>query len=153
MKFQSLWNMDFGRKATPIILGRIFALFSVIIVLAGCKSNYDAELAKLPGISGDYILETINGNKLPFAPPHHGGAPQVTSGMFTIKSDGTCTSKIHFTPPSGKAMIREVRATYEREGNTLRMKWHGAGRTIGTLDGDSFTMKNEGVLFSYRKQP
>ena len=61
--------------------------------------------------------------------------------------------KIQFTPLSGKALIREVSATYKREGNTLRMKWHRAGRNIETLDGDFLTMKNEESLFSYRKQP
>jgi hypothetical protein len=31
------------------------------------------------------------------------------------------------------------------------MRWAGAGMTTGTLEGDTFTMNNEGMSFSYHK--
>ena len=31
------------------------------------------------------------------------------------------------------------------------MKWQGAGMTIGTVEGDTFTMDNEGMVFVYKK--
>jgi len=31
------------------------------------------------------------------------------------------------------------------------MNWQGAGTTIGTVEGDTFTMNNEGMVFAYRK--
>ena len=33
------------------------------------------------------------------------------------------------------------------------MQWQGAGVTIGTVEGDTFTMENEGQVFLYRKTP
>jgi hypothetical protein len=75
----------------------------------------------------------------------------VRSGSFTIKADGTCSTKTVFVPPSGTEATREVSATYTKEGSKLTMKWQGAGMTIGTVEGDKFTMDNEGMVFVYKK--
>ena len=48
-------------------------------------------------------------------------------------------------------VAREVSATYTNEGSKLTMQWHGAGTTTGTIEGSTFTMDNEGMLFVYRK--
>ena len=53
--------------------------------------------------------------------------------------------------PSGAPASREVKAAYTRDGNKLQMKWQGFGQTIGTVEGNNFTMDNEGVRFAYRK--
>ncbi len=53
--------------------------------------------------------------------------------------------------PSGQPQSREVSATYTRDGSRLTMQWQGAGVTIGTIEGDTFTMDNEGQIFLYRK--
>jgi hypothetical protein len=52
---------------------------------------------------------------------------------------------------AGMAAPIEVKATYTREGNKLTMKWQSGGMTIGTVEGDTFTMSNEGMVFVYRK--
>jgi hypothetical protein len=31
------------------------------------------------------------------------------------------------------------------------MRWQGAGMTIGSVAGDTFTMNNEGMVLAYRK--
>jgi hypothetical protein len=31
------------------------------------------------------------------------------------------------------------------------MQWEGAGTTVGTVEGNDFTMNNEGMVFVYRK--
>jgi hypothetical protein len=49
------------------------------------------------------------------------------------------------------SITREVKATYTRQGSKLTMQWEGAGMTTGTVEGDMFTMNNEGMVFSYRK--
>jgi hypothetical protein len=56
-----------------------------------------------------------------------------------------------FIPPSGDEVIREVPATYTSDGSELTMQWQGAGVTVGTVRGDTFTMDNEGMIFIYRK--
>ena len=44
-----------------------------------------------------------------------------------------------------------MRATYTRHGSELTMQWQGAGTTVGTLTGDTFTMNNEGMMLAYQK--
>jgi len=75
----------------------------------------------------------------------------VQSGVFIINADGSCSSKVSFAVESGEELSREVKATYTREGSTLAMKWEGAGTTTGDVAEDTFTMNNEGMIFSYRK--
>ena len=151
MKTVPLRHGEAASKTVPMILRYIAATFAICIFLAGCQCKQQGETTTHPDISGSYNLATINGNTLPYTPPHQGGAPLVTSGTFTIKPDGNCTSKILFALPSGKSSSREVSATYKQEANKLNMQWHGAGRTIGTLEGDTFTMNNEGAIFIYRR--
>jgi hypothetical protein len=109
------------------------------------------DASKLPDIAGSYTLVSINGTPLPFTVTHEGPGIQVTSGTFTIRADGTCASVVAFLMPSGQAQSREVSATYMRDGSRLTMQWQGAGVTNGTIEGDTFTMDNEGQLFLYRK--
>ena len=76
---------------------------------------------------------------------------QVRSGAFTINADGTCSSKMVFVPPSGAEATREVGATYTKDSSKLTMKLKGAGTTTGTIQGNTFTMENEGMLLVYKK--
>ena len=99
-------------------------------------------------ISGKYTLVSVNGNALPFSHPE---GPVIRSGVFTINKDGTCSSQMTFSIPSGSDASREVAATYTREGSRLTMTWSGAGTTIGTIEGNMFKMDNEGMIFVYRK--
>ena len=102
-------------------------------------------------VSGVYTLVTVNGNKVPASVSHEGVALQVRSGTFIIKADGTCSTKTAFVPPSGSEVTREVSATYTKDGPKLTMQWQGAGTTTGTIEGDTFTMNNEGMIFAYKK--
>ncbi|HVO52758.1 MAG TPA: hypothetical protein VMV60_17315 [Thermoanaerobaculia bacterium] len=93
---------------------------------------------------------SVDGNAVP-ATVRHGATLTVKSGVFIINADGTCSSKLVFSPPSGGDITREVKATYTRQRPTLTMKWEGAGTATGTVEGDTFTMNNEGMVFTYRK--
>ncbi len=125
------------------------ALLTVGLLLSSCKA--EAKVATGSDPSGVYALVTVNGNKVPASVSHDGTALQVRSGTFTIKADGTCSTKTVFVPPSGSEATREVSATYTKEGSKLTMQWQGAGTTTGIIEGGTFTMDNEGVLFVYRK--
>jgi hypothetical protein len=124
-------------------------LLALSLFLSACKQ--DGNIAKGKDFTGVYTLETVNGNKVPATVSHDGTALQVRSGAFTINADGTCGSRMVFVPPSGVEATREVSATYTREGPKLTMQWKDAGTTTGTLEGDTFTMDNEGMVFAYRK--
>jgi hypothetical protein len=88
---------------------------------------------------------------VPASISHEGVELQVRSGSFIINEDGTCNSKTVFVPPSGTEVTREVTATYTRDGSRLTMQWKGAGITEGIVQGDVFTMDNEGMVFVYEK--
>jgi len=113
-----------------------------------------ATAAKSKEVAGVYTLVTVNGKKVPATVSHEGAALQVRSGSFTINVEGTCSSKVTFVPPSGREATVETSATYSLEGlklNTLNMQWQGAGKTTGTIEGNTFTMENEGMVFAYQK--
>jgi hypothetical protein len=119
------------------------------LLLSACK--HEAGAAKDTDPTGAYALVSVNGSTVPASLSHEGVALQVRSGSFIIKADGTCGTKTIFVPPSGTEVAREVEATYIREGSKLTMQWRGAGTTTGTLDGNTFTMNNEGMVFVYKK--
>ncbi len=101
--------------------------------------------------TGVYALVSVNGNQVPANISHDGATLQVRSGTFTIKADGTCSTKTVFVPPSGAEATREVSATYTKAGSKLTMRWKGAGMTTGTVEGNTFTMNNEGMVLAYHK--
>jgi hypothetical protein len=128
----------------------------MVVVCAGCKQE-----AKVPADTktvaaatadinpvGTYSLATVDGNKVPYTIQHEGHTMTIKSGGFTINADGTCSSKMFL---EGRDAAIEVKATYTQEGPKLTMKWQGAGMTIGTVEGDTFSMNNEGMVLAYRK--
>ena len=155
----------FATSVTPFVPWYLLGALAVSILLSGCgregaprpatpaPSPAATDAAKLPEISGTYTLVSINGVALPFTVTHEGPGIQITSGTFTIRPDSTCTSVMAFLVPSGQAQSREVSASYTRDGSKLTMQWQGAGMTSGTVEGDTFTMENEGQLLLYRKTP
>ncbi len=102
-------------------------------------------------VSGVYRLVTVNGLKLPAKVSHEGAELEVRSGTFTITADGKCTSKMIFVPPSGQEATVNRRATCTRQGPGLNMQWEGAGTTSGKVEGNTFTMDNEGMVLVYSK--
>ena len=70
---------------------------------------------------------------------------------MTLNADGTHSCVTTFKVPSGQVMNKEVGGTYTRDGSKFTMQWKGAGTTTATLEGNTFTMNNEGVLFAYQK--
>ena len=123
----------------------------MILVLAGNGCKQEARVAADANPVGTYTLVSVDGNNVPCTMQHEGHALAVKSGVFVINADGTCGSKVVFGPPSGRDVTNQVKATYIREGPKLTMQWQGAGTTTGTVEGNSFTMNNEGMVFAYRK--
>lgn len=101
--------------------------------------------------STTYKLVSIDGQTVPCSPMHDGQrVPEVSGGVMTINSDGTFAGGLEFTDPHIVAPSGAP-GTFTRESNTLTMKHPGAGYTKATIDGDKFTMDNEGMLFVYQK--
>ena len=138
-----------------IALRCLVALF-VAVAWTACapkaKTAADTKTVPAPGTDinpvGLYTLVTVDGNKVPCTVQHEGHTMTIASGSFSINADGTCSSKIAL---AGRSSPIEVHADFTRQGPKLTMKWQGAGMTLGTVDGDTFTMDNEGMVFAYRR--
>jgi hypothetical protein len=126
-------------------------MISAFLVLAGtgCKNEATGDANLDP--TGVYALVSVDGKNLPCSLSHEGASPTIKSGVFTIKADGHCSSLITFSLPERGDMSREVKATYTSRGAELTMQWEGAGMTMGNVNGNTFTMTNEGIVFAYRK--
>jgi hypothetical protein len=131
-----------------IALKLCFVLAAGLVMSACTKQESALKEADPVGI---YALVSVNGNRVPANISHEGAAMQVRSGTFTINADGTCSTKTTFVPPSGTEVAREVSATYTKDGSRLTMQWKGAGKTVGNIEGNTFTMDNEGMIFVYKK--
>ena len=126
-------------------------LLSLVMVAGWTGCEKAAKVAAEVNPAGTYALVSVDGKAVPCTVQHEGRALTVKSGTFIINRDGTCSSKVSFSPPSGGDVLREVKASYTQQGAKLTMKWEGAGTTTGTLEGDTFTMNNEGMIFAYRR--
>jgi hypothetical protein len=136
-----------GRRQTKrrSLLLCLLPLFTVM-AWVGCRQ--EAKVASETNLVGTYALVSVDGNKVPCTVRHEGHTMTIKSGRFIINADGTCGSQMSL---EGRDAAIEVKATYTREGQKLTMKWQGAGMTLGTVEGDTFTMNNEGMVFAYRK--
>ncbi len=118
-------------------------------VATGCRPDSDSHTGAAP--LEVYTLVSVDGKAVPARIQHEGASLEVRSGSFTLGPERTCQSRITFVPPTGRELTRETTATYVQDGSRLMMSWKGAGKTMGILDGDQFTMTNEGTVFGYRK--
>ena len=127
-------------------------LMVVAAALFGCNKTRTTEATEtvVNDPAGVYILVDVDGESIPGMITHGGHEMMLYSGRFTINGDKTCISETVF---GSQKINRTVKATYSQDGSTLKMKWVGAGRTVGTVEGDRFKMNNEGMVFTYKKQP
>lgn len=134
---------------TPRIVALTVLGVLLLLALTGCQNN-KAE-SNHADIAGVYPLVSVNGSNVPCALSHGGTAMTVKSGELAIHADGSCRSLVTFSVAGHKDINREVKAHYTRQGNELTMRWVGAGTTKGQINGNEFTMNNEGMVFLYRK--
>lgn len=112
---------------------------------------WGAEPPAVTDPTGTYALHSVDGKEVPCDAEHDGHKMNISSGQFTIKADGTCSSRMVFSVESGPETTRQVQGLHTLEGSTLTMKWRGGGTTTGTVDEDTFTMTNEGMVLVYKK--
>ncbi len=148
---KNIQNKLNSKSPRPARLLFLYAFLGICTALVSAGYKEETKVAAEPDPVGTYALVTVDGKQVPCAVEHDGHALTIKSGIFIINADGSCSSKMVFTPPSGGDATREVKATYTRQGATLTMKWEGAGTTTGNVEGNAFTMNNEGMLLSYRK--
>ena len=135
----------------------MLSLCSLTVLLwTGCKPEAnvasDPKTAAAPAAAvdpaGTYALATVDGKPVPCTLTHEGHTMTIKSGQFVITADGTCRSQMVL---EGFNAPIERSATYTQAGTKLTMKWQGFGRTEGSVEGNTFTMNNEGMVLVYRK--
>ncbi|MBT8137944.1 MAG: hypothetical protein KJO54_13090 [Gammaproteobacteria bacterium] len=124
----------------------VFLLIACALLLAACQAGVRPD-----AVTGIYYLTSVDGAPIPGNVTHDGVDLFISSGTFIISADGTCLSVTDFAPPGGDTMRREVHAKYVVEDGRLAMTWEGAGVTHGSVDGDTFTMDNHGMIMEYRR--
>lgn len=137
----------------PLNRPTILALFALAASTPGatttCRGGEQPSSDINP--TGVYRFVSVDGKTVPCNISHEGMTMSIKSGVFTIGADGTCSSLMKFSVASQEEVSRKVKATYTRKGKELTMHWEGAGTTVGKVDGNNFTMTNEGMILSYQK--
>ncbi len=154
MKRNQIEREPAGRHTLEQLIGLLFAVL-MVVVLTACKQeakaptdSKDAKVTTDINPVGTYALVSVNGKNVPTTIAHEGHDIPIASGSFAINADGSCSSKMFL---SGRDAAIETKAAYTRDGTNLTMQWEGAGTTVGTVEGNTFTMNNEGMVLLYRK--
>ena len=141
-------HLNIETNFTSRIIALIVLTVLLLLLFTGCKEEPRTSDINPPGT---YELVMVDGNSVPCQLTHEGVDMIVKSGSIIINADGTCRSLSTFAVPPHPDVHREVNATYTQSGAELTMFWQGAGMTKGKVDGNQFTMNNEGMIFTYRK--
>jgi len=149
MKTKSNTNHYQPQPATPRFPHLCLFWACLMLAATGCKPA--ADVSANPDPVGVYTLASVDGKSVPCELVHEGVTLTIKSGVFTINPDGTCRSQMAFTVPAHGDQSTDMKATCRRQGAELTMKWQGAGRTLGNVHGNLFTMTNEDMVLAYRK--
>jgi hypothetical protein len=133
----------------PHFLGLSLVAALLLLGGTGCKKETSTSANIKP--TGVYALVSVDGKSVPCTLNHDGAALTLKSGSFTFNADSNCSSVINFSLPEKEDMNREVKAIYTQQGADITMQWEGADVTMGNVNGNTFTMTNEGMVFAYRK--
>jgi hypothetical protein len=127
-----------------------FVLFLASLLLVAC--NQGSKTEESYDFTGTYNLVSVDGHAVPYAPIHEGQqAPEIVSSSISLKDDGTFSMVMSYTNPSGGTISNDFTGTYTSQGSDFNLKWEGAGQTKVTIEGDTLTLNNEGMLFVYQK--
>lgn len=134
---------------TPRLIAIMLLAFVLLCALTRARAQTTNQTAIAP--SGVYSLVSVDGKTVPCTIDHEGTAMFVQSGTFTISTNGQITSVMTISVGDRKDRRIDTHATYTLRDTELTMKWRNAGTTKGRVAGQTFTMKNEGMTYVYRK--
>lgn len=117
---------------------------------------------RLSAIAGTYVLVSIDGHPVPYAPPREADRPAdapppptIAGSTFTVNADSTfqLTMSYRMGPPGAeRATEGQFSGTYVRQGDGYNFTWKNAGQTPVALRGDTLVLNNVGMLFAYLRQ-
>ena len=136
------------------------AIFACVAVAAARASVARAASTNNPTLPGSYVLLTIDGHPIPYAPTHPGmpanapPAPEVLAATMVIRPDGSFIMAMGYRRTmSGveRFQASPFTGTTTPDGAGFLAHWDGAGTNRLAFAGDTLIMDKEGVGFAYRK--
>lgn len=142
-----------------VVIGSVFVL--ACVAAAGARASVGrATNTNSPALPGTYVLLTIDGHPIPYAPTHPGmpanapPAPEVLAATLVVRPDGSFIMAMGYRRTvSGVERFQATpfTGTTTPDGAGFLAHWDGAGTNKLAFAGDTLIMDNEGARFAYRK--
>ena len=109
----------------------------------------------LENVIGTYLLETIDGDPLPWVLLQVGDNKlEVSAGSVTLNADRTCSDSLTLeTTQSGnvESDTASELCTYTTDGQAITLTYTDDTVSDGTIIGSALTIADDGLAFIYRK--
>lgn len=132
---------------------KLFSLVVLMLVFLGACD--DSGTGPDNSVHGTYTLDTVNGNKVPFAIVQIGNDKlEIMSGSVTINADGTFSGRTTLrTTEEGRTTTEEesFTGTYTNTNNSFTFRTSDGDTYSGSVTGGSLTLIVEGFTLVYRK--
>ena len=133
---------------------RLASVVLTSVLLTACGDSFSPE-----GVSGLYVLETINGVALPFSETvtEQGITLTVaiTDGSVSLNENSTFSISLTLSITSGGTTLTQTgtdSGTFQlQEPSTIRLTSSDGDVTSGTLDGNRLTLIEDGNSFVFSK--
>ncbi|HSQ29148.1 MAG TPA: hypothetical protein VLN49_04820 [Gemmatimonadaceae bacterium] len=145
----------------PLSLFVAFAAGLACLTVAGAQTSVWRGVSNSGrDLPGTYVLMTIDGHPIPYAPMHPGtpaGAPpgpEVLAATLVVRPDGSFIMAMGYRRTvSGVERFQATpfSGTTAPDGAGFIARWEGAGANKLAFAGDTLVMDNEGVRFAYRR--
>ncbi len=138
---------------------RALAMIAVAATLVAAACS-DGPNDPKPTIAGTYVLQSVNGQALPYIVPGETAADEfaVTAGSIVLTNAGTfvMSESIRFTSAGSSAdMTLTGSGTYTAAGGTLTFTVSdpelGSSSFVGTLSDRTLTIADEGEVWVFRR--
>ena len=133
-------------------------LLSLALALAivGCGSDSSSEPTNA-SVAGTWTLQSVNGSQLPFTLSNVGSTKiELVSSVVNVTSAGTWTSTSQTrTTINGQATTSTgtQAGTYTLSGSAVAIRsTDGTTVQAGTVNGNTLTLAQTGLVFVYQKQ-
>jgi hypothetical protein len=144
----------------PSVLIASVVVFACVTVAGTRASVGRATNTNSPALPGTYVLMTIDGHPIPYAPTHPGmpanapPAPEVLAATLVVRPDGSFIMAMGYRRTAAgveRFQATPFTGTTTPDGTGFLAHWDGAGTNKLAFAGDTLIMDNEGIRFAYRK--
>jgi hypothetical protein len=135
---------------------KLLALSAAVLLSAAACSDGGTGPSAEANIAGNYTLQTVNGNPLPWRPFVVGNDfVEITSGSGTVNADNTYSLRIDVrTSVDGQITMDPVTevGTWTRNGNNVSFRSSDGSVANGTVTGNQISLTDQdGFVLVFRK--